>query len=274
MTGDVAMHGFRPKGGPRLHVDDAGGSGMAVVFQHGLCGDARQTAEVFPANSALRRITLECRGHGGSEPGDMAEFSIARFAEDVGELIALRVKAPVVIGGISMGAALAMRLAVVMPDFVRGLVIARPAWSSAAAPENMRANADVGALLGRMTQGEAHAQFMAGAVAKRLASEAPDNLASLAGFFWREPQVVTAALFQSISADGPGVTAAELSAIKVPTLVIATRMDAVHPLSLAQEIAKLIPGAMLVEITAKSQDRGLYVAEFKNVLDTFLKGFL
>lgn len=267
------MQWFTPKGGPRLHVDDGGGTGLAVVFQHGLCGDARQTAEVFPANTGLRRITLECRGHGTSEPGDLSEVSIARFAEDVAEMIVARGPAPVVIGGISMGAAIAMRLAVVRPDLVRGLVIARPAWGIGVAPENMRANAEVGALLARMTPGEAHAQFMAGATAKRLAGEAPDNLVSLEGFFGREPQDVTAALLQRISADGSGVTAEQLGAITVPALVIGTRLDAVHPISMAQEIARFIPGASLVEITAKAQDRSRYVDDFQNTLDRFLKGF-
>jgi pimeloyl-ACP methyl ester carboxylesterase len=50
--------------GVALRVDDGGGPGTPVVFQHGLCGDARQTAEVFPPDPAFRRRTLACRGHG------------------------------------------------------------------------------------------------------------------------------------------------------------------------------------------------------------------
>src|SRR6266481_8331263 len=59
---------FSQTGAPVLHVDDAGGEGLPVIFQHGLCGDARQTIEAFPQDPRFRRITIEARGHGGSEP--------------------------------------------------------------------------------------------------------------------------------------------------------------------------------------------------------------
>jgi pimeloyl-ACP methyl ester carboxylesterase len=75
------------RGGVALHVDDAGGAGFPVLFQHGLCGDAQQTAEVFPDDPRFRRITLECRGHGESEAGDTTALSIATFADDVAGLI-------------------------------------------------------------------------------------------------------------------------------------------------------------------------------------------
>ena len=48
------------------------GGDVPVVFQHGLCGSAQQTAEAFPDDSRiLRLLTLECRGHGSvaSRPG-------------------------------------------------------------------------------------------------------------------------------------------------------------------------------------------------------------
>ena len=263
---------FTPAGGPLLSVDDTGGAEPAMLFQHGLCGDARQTAEVFPASAAFHRITLECRGHGTSEPGEPAKFSIATFTGDAIDLIESLGLAPLVVGGISMGAAIAMRMAVMRPDLVSGLVIARPAWAAAAAPANMQANAEVGALLARMPAAAARETFMSGATARQLAVEAPDNLASLEGFFSRQPQAVTAALLQSISADGPGVTGEQLKQIAVPTLVIGNRMDSVHPLALAETVAALIPTAHLIEITPKAQDRARYVCDFQNALGTFLKG--
>ena len=264
---------FTPRGGPRLHAEDSGGAGLPVLFQHGLCGDARQTAEVFPLGGRFRRITLEARGHGTSDAGDPAGFSIATFAQDAAELIESLDVAPLVIGGISMGAAIAMRLAVLRPELVRGLVIARPAWSTRPAPPNMQPNAEVGALLARAPRGAARDAFLAGATAKRLAAEAPDNLASLTGFFTRDPQSVTAALLQSISAGGPGVTEDQLRALAVPTVVIASRMDSVHPMALAEEIAAIIPRARLVAIAPKAMDRARYVSDFQTVLNNFLGGF-
>jgi pimeloyl-ACP methyl ester carboxylesterase len=265
---------FVPKGGPRLHVDDAGGQGIPVVFQHGLCGDSRQTAEVFPPGTDYRRITLEARGHGASEPGDAAEFSMARFTNDLAELIESLELGPVIAGGISMGSAMTMRLAVTRPDLVRGLIIARPAWSVESAPANMAPNAEVGALLAHMTEDEARVAFAGSVTARRLSKEAPDNLASLLGFFSRKPQAVTSALLRSISADGPGVSIKQLQDITVPVLVIANRMDSVHPYELAEDVARFFPHGKLAEITPKSIDKSRYVTDFQNALSSFLKGFL
>lgn len=237
---------------------------LPVIFQHGLCGDARQTAEVFPQN--FPHFTLESRGHGETPPGD-APFSIASFADDVAALI----KAPSVVGGISMGAALSLRLAVRRPELVRALILARPAWLCEAAPDNMRPNLEVGKLLVAMPAEEAHATFMKSETAKRLAAEAPDNLASLEGFFTRQPQAVTAALLQSISLDGPGVTEAEVRGLTIPTLVIGTARDAIHPLSHAHALGDMIKHSRLVEITPKAENRARYVEDFRSTLANFLK---
>ena len=263
-----------PRDGLKLNVDDSGGEGLPVVFQHGLCGDAGQTREAFPDDARFRRITLECRGHGASEAGDFSGLSIATFTDDLAALIETNGKAPVIVGGISMGAAIALRLAALRPDLVRGLMLARPAWVIAAAPENMQPNAEVGRLLDALPAEEALRAFLDSARARALAETAPDNLASLRGFFTRRPQAVTAALLQRISADGPGVSEAQARAIRVPTLVIGTARDAIHPLSHAEALAALIPDARFVTITAKADNKVRYVSDFHATLTDFFEGFL
>lgn len=256
--------------GLKLHVEDSGG-GLPVVLQHGLCGDAAQPAELFPANLGLRRVTLECRGHGRSEAGDPEQFSIATFAEDVAALVEATGVAPVVLGGVSMGAAIALRLAVHRPELVRGLVLVRPAWVTEAGPENMAPNAEVGRLLAALPAEEAREKFLAGDTAKRLAAEAPDNLASLTSFFSRADLETTAALLQRISVDGPGVTEAQLRALRIPTLVVGHGRDAIHPLAHAERLSGLILHARLVRVTPKADDRDQYVADIRAAIASFLK---
>jgi pimeloyl-ACP methyl ester carboxylesterase len=264
---------FTLRKGPRLHIDDTGGKGLPVVFQHGLCGDAKQPAEVFPKDKAFRRITVECRGHGASEAGHKSAFSIARSAEDLAEVIEHMGLGPVVVGGISMGAAIAIRLCVTRPELIRGLIIARPAWIVAKAPGNMQPNAEVGRLLGKFAPPEALRRFNSGPTAKHLQRLGPDNLVSLRSFFTREPIAVTAALLSRISADRPGVTWAQLRAIAVLTLVIGHSNDYVHPFAMAQQIADLIPRSKLVAITPKAVDKARYINDFQFVLHDFLEGF-
>ena len=241
-----------------------------MVFQHGLCGDAGQAAQVFP--DGFTRLTLECRGHGASEAGALDRLSIAQFTEDLAAMIAARGLVRPVVGGISMGAAIALRLAVTRPDLVGALVLARPAWGVAARPVNMAPNALVGRLLADHAPDKARALFEASAVAQMLAREAPDNLASLRGFFDRQPLAVTSALLSRISADGPGVTRAEVTTLRLPVLVIGCARDHVHPLELARDLALVIAGARFVEITAKATDPAAYRVEFTAALASFLKG--
>ena len=213
---------------------------------------------------------LECRGHGASETG--GEVSIATFAEDVAAL-AETLGAPVVLGGISMGAAITTRLAVTRPDLVRGLILVRPAWVTAPAPANMVPNAEVGALLARLSPEDARAAFAAGATAQRLAAEAPDNLASLLGFFDRAPQEGTARLLTAISADGPGISPDDLRALRLPVLVCGTGADAIHPMAHAQALTTLISGARLVVLPPKARDKPAHLAALAAAMTDFLQEF-
>ena len=256
--------------GLTLALSDSGGAGRPIVLQHGLTADAGQIAEFFPGSADWRVLTLECRGHGGSEAGDPTAFSIATFADDVAAAMAAAGVSRAVIGGVSMGAAIACRLAAISLDLVEALVLIRPAWVVDAAPDNMAPNAVVGALLARLGPEAGLAAFDQSATAARLAEEAPDNLASLRGMFVRAPVAVTSELTVRISADGPGISADDLRGLKLPTLVVGSKRDAIHPLALAEDLASLIPGARLVEITPKATSKPAYLADLATAIDRFL----
>ncbi len=260
--------------GVSLALHDGGGDGVPFIFQHGLCGSAAQTAEVVPDVAGIRPLTLESRGHGGSEAGDPSRFSIATFTDDVAALIGERHLAPAIVGGISMGAAIAMRLAALQPNAVRALIIARPAWVTSPAPANTRPYVEVGELLAKHPAAEARKLFLASNTAKKLSTEAPDNLASLTGFFDRAPLDVTMHLLTRIAADGPGVTPADVARIACPVLIIGHGQDLAHPLAACQELATLIPRAKMVEITPKARDKAAYTSDFKAALAAFLKDIL
>ncbi|MBO9197512.1 alpha/beta hydrolase [Rhizobium sp. 16-449-1b] len=261
---------FATRDGTALNVDQ-GGEGKPFVFQHGLCGNAGQTREAFPNGSGYRRITVEARGHGSSQSGPLDRLSIATFADDVAEYIEKHLPAPVVLGGISMGAAISLRLAIKRPELVKALVIARPAWVVHSAPENMQPNGEVGRLLNETSAEQARELFMNGETGRKLSEVAPDNLASLMGFFSRLPLEVTSALLSAIAADGPDVTEDEVRSIQIPALVIGHQRDFIHPLASAKTIAAAIPGARFVEITPKVESRERYVSDFHTAITDFLK---
>ena len=246
------------------------GEGLPVIFQHGLGGDEAQVAEVFPDGQGIRRLTLECRGQGKSGLGDVNEVSIANFASDVLAFADFRGVECFVMGGISMGAAIALRIAIRNPARVKALILARPAWLWGAAPENMKPFAEVAGYLPKRTIND----FESSATAQRLAREAPDNLASLKKFFEAKDRSATASLLSTIATDGPGVSEAEVRDIALPTLVIGHKIDAVHPLEFAQTLATMIAGSQFAEITPKATDKPKHVAEFREQLTRFLSSNL
>jgi pimeloyl-ACP methyl ester carboxylesterase len=245
--------------------------GIPIVFQHGLCGQASQTLEVFPVDPRFQLYTLECRGHGQSESGPTNAFSINTFATDVAAMVEAEKLAPCIVGGISMGAAISLHLAVHRPELVKALVLARPAWVVEKAPANNQPNIAVGALLAQHPPEIAKVKFLETDLAQTLAKTAPDNLASLLSFFAREPIAITAALLTSIASDGPGVTEAHVRNIKVPTLIIATTHDYIHPLTHAEALHSMIPQSQLKMITPKGVDKARYVFEFQSTLQKFFE---
>ncbi len=249
------------------------GRGPDVLFQHGLGGDAGQIAEIYPDHPQTHRLTLECRAHGASTAGSLSHLSIATFTDDVAALAADRGVTRAVVGGISMGAAIALRMAVIRPQIVRALVLARPAWMFAPAPDNMAAFDLVADLLRKHALPIAREIFDQSEVAQRLARDAPSNLASLRNAFAGHDPVTRAALVGSIARDGPGVTESEAQAITVPTLVIGTGEDTIHPLYFAEALAETIPTATFLRITSKSVDPARHNAEFREALADFLKKY-
>lgn len=247
------------------------GTGRPCLFLHGLCGTASQPADVFPVDADWRCLTLECRGHGESDYGDVADLSIRQFAADIASFAASIDGPPPVIGGISMGAAIALRLAVISPEMWSGLILARPAWVAEPAPATLAPQRQIASYLASHDRDEARRRFEESTSASAIARESPDNLASLLGFFERHPIAGTQALLAAIGNDGPGVDRHDIAALDMPTLVIGTARDVVHPMAMAHELASLITASQLVEVTSKSESPDAYRTEFRHALRMFLK---
>jgi pimeloyl-ACP methyl ester carboxylesterase len=195
---------------------------------------------------------------------------LANFADDLSAFLEARMTAPVPVGGISMGAALALRLAIARPDLVTGLILVRPAWVCDPAPPNLAPYVLCGELLARHSAERARTAFDASPIARRFAEEAPDNVASFHAILAREPRAVTSALLSRIATDGPGVAETDLVRLHLPTVVIGQEHDLAHPIGMAEQLVALIPGARLVRVTPKGQDRAQHSKEVRLALANFL----
>jgi pimeloyl-ACP methyl ester carboxylesterase len=192
------------------------------------------------------------------------------FAEDVLAAATDRGVNRFIAGGISMGAALALHLAHHHADRVVGLVLVRPAWLFAAAPDNLEPIRAVAALIRSHPIQKARELFAGSEIGMRIKAGAPDNFTSLLGYFERPNAVAFASVLADIAADGPGVSQAAAAALAIPTLVIGNEQDAIHPVSCAQTLADTIPGASFVEVTPKAADKPRHFAEVQDAIARFL----
>jgi pimeloyl-ACP methyl ester carboxylesterase len=263
---------FRTEDGCLLAYEDVG-EGMPVLWQHGLGADRTQPAEVFPTIAGIQRLTLECRGHGNSELGDTSRLSIATFAADAIALLDhLRIRQAIV-GGISLGAALSMRLAALHSDRAAGLILARPAWVVGPSA-TMAPYLEIATLLEEFGVDEGALRFEASSCLAAVAAVSSDNAASLKSFFSRPNPASTIALLSTIPGDSPGVDTESIAGIRVPTLIIGSHQDYVHPLAYAERLQQILPHATLQVITAKSIDKDQYKLDFREPLRRFLNAML
>src|SRR5213592_773616 len=110
---------------PALHVE-VEGSGPVVVLGHGFAGSARN---FLPQARALRDryriVRFDARGHARSgAPAEAAAYTPEAFVADVGRVLDQVGAQRAVVGGLSMGAGIALRFALAHPERVRALVLA------------------------------------------------------------------------------------------------------------------------------------------------------
>ncbi|CCM80146.1 esterase [Rhizobium altiplani] len=234
---------IRSLSGASLNVVSRGNHGLPVLFQHGLGGDAHQVARIFPDDERFALTTIECAGHGGSSCPQPRAFSIEAFYQDMEAYSAGRFPHGFVVGGISMGAALALALAIRNPSRVHGLILVRPAWFLDKSPDNLEPIRAVGELLRRYPRKKALEIFVSSDLAARIRRSSPDNYSTLTDYLGEHQPEWLGKLLSDIAGDGVELSTEQLAAIKVPTLVIGVDADDIHPFTLAEKLHRLIPGS-------------------------------
>ena len=124
------MPSFTLSDDARLAYAETGSGDCAIVLIHGWQADRRVWAGVIAAlGSDVRAITVDLRGSGASADS-RGPYTLERYAQDVRELIDGLGIEPAIVAGHSMGATVALRLAVDAPQSVRGLVLIAPVPAS------------------------------------------------------------------------------------------------------------------------------------------------
>lgn len=261
---------------PVFHYDGlkfnyrTGGEGVPFVFQHGLGGDVGQPFGLFQPPPGFRMIAFDCRAHGKTRPvGVPAKIDISAFVQDCAALMD-HLKIPsAIIGGISMGAALALEFTLRHPKRVMGLVLSRPAWLDRPHAAKGNPYLKIARLIRRYGAKMGAELLLQSGIYRECLRKSPDAAASLLRQFTHPRADETVIRLERIPKYAPPFSRKDWRKIRAPVLVLGNRQDPIHPIEFARILARNIPGAKFRELTPKSvspeahtHDTQRYIAEF------------
>ncbi len=229
------------------HADEA----PPVLFMHGLGADREQARAALAGLPELRAIILDMPGHGETalNPAQSLQEQVgfAAYARLARALLAhLGIKS-VIAGGISMGAGIALRLALDEPRLVDRLFLVRPAWLAKPARPNLDLIAQIENLAGQGSVRRIELDESAiDRVVERLealpAYHEVKTASSLAAMSVSETarralSGETAMLFRQLVDDQPITRMSDLAQITCPALVLGNSHDPLHPQDMALTLA-------------------------------------
>jgi len=229
--------------GRQVAFREYGSGGRPIVLTHGLLMDGTMYAKLGRALAARghRVLAVDMPGHGSSaQPHDMHAYSMTQFGRDVVALLDHLELPSAVVGGTSLGANVALEVAVAWPERVRALVLEMPVLEHGLAG--------------------AAALFVPLALALRVGGERV--MAAISSVARRVPRLhFTADLLLDFVRRDPGASLAVLDGVTFgrvappreermrlqhPALIIGHPKDPIHPFSDAEMLAGELPNARLV----------------------------
>jgi pimeloyl-ACP methyl ester carboxylesterase len=258
----------------RFYYEDDGGDGEPFIFLHGLGGDVNQTFGLMKKTDHIRRISLDFRGHGKTERfGHADDFSFKQFAEDVMALTKHLHISQFNIGGISTGAGVSLHLALRHPASVKKLILSRPAWEDKPQEKLVReAFAKIHDVLLQDTDIKtAQNRYENSEVYQTLNSLSSYAGESLLGQFKYPYVKETSMKFVKLPKDCPSHDREAWKNIKLPTLILASQLDPIHPYSYGLLLSKYIPNAKFNEITSKTISNKQHNYDSYEAIKSFLK---
>ncbi len=231
-------------GGVTMYYEVHGSGPRVFVFMHGILLDANLNRRLATdlAAAGNRVILLDLPGHGLSEKPRRASYHrMDTYARHVVALLDHLGVEKAVVGGVSLGGNVALLVASQSPARVQGLVIEMPVleWAVPAAAITF-----VPMLLA------VHLARRAVRVASHVVGRIPRSgfgpLDSVLNTFSNDPVEIAAVLHGVLT--GPlAPTVDERDKMNIPALVIGHRSDRIHPLHDAEQLARRLPDARLVQ---------------------------
>jgi pimeloyl-ACP methyl ester carboxylesterase len=229
--------------GHRIEYDSYGEGQRMLVLVHGLLMNRRMFERLGPELAAHgnRVVCVDLLGHGRSDrPEDLRLYSMPLFARQVAALLDHLEQPSAVVGGTSLGANVALELAVHDPARVRALFIEMPVLDNALPGV---AGAFAPLLLGLRLARPAFELL------SRATSAVPrtHHLIDIGLDFVRQSPSPSGAVLEGLLLGETAPHQEERRRIEQPALIVGHPRDPIHPFSDSGMLAEELPNGTLVE---------------------------
>ena len=237
---------------------------------HGLGGTCQQLSRYSANLVAGPLLAPDLRAHGETMlVGGPDAFHFNGLTDD---LIALldRLDYPrAAVVGVSMGAGIAVNLALRYPERVSALLLIRPAWTDEPNPAHLCALRHAGDLLQRLGSVVGARAFAESAEYARVLGESAAAGASLLEQFRDARASQRAVRLVQMPLSNPFKRLADLGALDVPATVVAAPRDPLHPVEIAEAWAAHIPRAAWFTTASRDDDLAAYHRDLTDCMERF-----
>jgi pimeloyl-ACP methyl ester carboxylesterase len=241
-TGRTATFRFE---GHKLSYAEYGEGPRTTVLLHGLLLSKRMHGPLAQelAERGNHVVTLDLLGHGRSDrPAEMWKYGMPHFARQVVALLDHLGVDEAVVSGTSLGANVALEVAALAPDRLRGMVVEMPVLDNALLG---CALAFTPMMVG-FTLGELPSRLVS-SVARLIPNKRLPFLADIGVEWIQQDPRPSASGLQGLFFQRVAPPREERREIKTPTLVIGHRRDPIHPFSDSGMLVDELPDARLLE---------------------------
>jgi pimeloyl-ACP methyl ester carboxylesterase len=226
---------------------DVRGTGPDLLFMHGLAADRHQAEHCLDALGGFRVITVDMPGHGNSPLSGRqalaAQVGFHTYARIAGDLLRSLDVTTAYVGGISMGAGVALTMAIGSPGLVSGLLLIRPAWVDAPARPHLDLLADMGEWIADGGVAVAQRRLVADRRFADIRNGTPECANGLVETI-RRPHVAAAPMvLPAMVEDRPYESHSDLESCTMPALVVSCEHDPLHPRWVADQLEASLPDA-------------------------------
>lgn len=225
------------------------GQGPAFVWGHSLLGSIEQENQVgvfgWPdLADRFQMIRYDARGHGESEvTDDPSDYGWDKLAQNMWEVADAYTGGQVILGGASMGSATAIYAAQQHPDRVKAMVLAIPPTAWEERPRQIKLYSFLAKMVSLVGKAPMWISRLMPAPRRRMGFRAVLESTTFRLLTNADANGIIAAARGACLTDLP--SRESLKKLTMPVLILAWPGDPAHPVSIAQQLAELLPNAQL-----------------------------